>query len=175
MTKHFSEYLWKGGIPYGIQPIDGDNLEQDSYKITMDPYRKRISIEKYKAGHFVTCIYDSVLLDFRHLKASVHAAWEKTTLSESPSETVCLIRNQDDRAVFIEKHLFEKGLCRECHVTSTQGVPLSIHRMSYISLGDLFNGVTLYDANAHKVMCKVYEIDADTGEFTKLINEAWEV
>ena len=50
MSKHYRDYIWKSGIPYGINTVDvTDTL---SYKIPMDPYRKRIAVEEWKVGKF---------------------------------------------------------------------------------------------------------------------------
>lgn len=173
MSKFFRDYCWKNGIPYGIDPISG-KANAVSYKIAMDPYRKRICVEKYADGHFDSIVYDSALLDFRHLRNSrEQTAWQKVTISETEEQVVCLIRNQDDRVLFLETYSFEKGRCRMCHVQSAHGVPLSVHRMFYKDLHDPFNGVILSDANGHAVMSKSYAIDESTGEFTQLLKEDW--
>ncbi|MGZ3633348.1 MAG: hypothetical protein ACXU9U_04950 [Parachlamydiaceae bacterium] len=44
MSKYYRDYIWKEGIPYGIEAIE--SFETITYKIAMDPYRKRIAIEK---------------------------------------------------------------------------------------------------------------------------------
>lgn len=175
MTKHFKDYVWKGGLPYGITPQEEAAQQSRTYKILMDPYRKRVSIEKYALEQFVSVIYDSALLDFRHLKPTEHMAWQKVVISETGDKTVCLIRNQDDRIAFIETHLFQNELCRECHVHSPHGLLLSVHKMLYKSLNDPWNGVVLYDQNQHPVMYKCYEVDEQTGEFTNLITEDWDI
>jgi hypothetical protein len=85
----------------------------------------------------------------------------------------CLIRNQDDRVVFIEDCLFERNTCRECRLISPHGFLLSVHKMYYQALGDSFNGLMLFDANEQLVMRKCYAIDQKTGEFGELISEHW--
>lgn len=176
MSKHFKDYIWKGGIPYGIHPVnENEGLTPLSYKIVMDPYRKRISIEKYEQDAFDAVIYDSALLDFRHLKAPEQHAWQKTVVSESENTITCMIRNQDDRILFLETHLFSDGLCRECRVKSPHGCLLSIHRMFYTRMKDSFNGVILFDINEHPVMLKKYAVDPHSGEFTDLLEANWEV
>lgn len=174
MIKHFHDYIWREGIPYGIGFIeDPSQLHTPTYKIVMDPYRKRISIEKYSKGLFEGIVYDSALLDFRHLKKPEQMAWEKTTQHDDNGSLICLIRNQDDRLLFFETYLFESELCRECRVKSVHGYPLSTHRMFYTALNDPFNGVILYDCNEHPVMMKRYDINPETGEFTTLLEETW--
>lgn len=173
MIKQFKDYIWKDGLPYGVDFVeDPFQFYGPTYKIVMDPYRKRISIEKYLKGLFEGIIYDSALLDFRHLKKPEQMAWEKTT-QQNNGATECLIRNQDDRVLFIESYSFEGKRCRECCVKSVHGFPLSLHRMYYTALNDSFDGVVLYDSNEHPVMMKRYEIDSETGEFTTLLEEKW--
>lgn len=174
MNKNFKDYFWKEGIPYGIEVADSVSATQGlTYKIIMDPYRKRISIESYRQGQFSAVVYDSALLDFRHLKAAEQTAWQKIIIYEGDDGMRCLIRNQEDRLLFVETYLFQEGLCRECRVVSAHGVPLSLHRMFYTALHDAFNGVILYDQNSHPVMSKRYEVDKDTSEFTTLLLEDW--
>lgn len=172
MTKYYRDYRWIDGIPYGIDPIE-EIVSMDTYKIVMDPYRKRISIEKYSLGQFFTVIDDSYLLDFRHLKKPEQTAWQKLPILEEPDQTVCLIRDQDDRVLFLETHLFSKELCRECRVNSPHGIPLSVHRMFYTIYHDPFDGVILYDSNEHPVMMKRYEFDAGLQQYTTLLEEQW--
>lgn len=167
MTKHYQNYAWKDGIPYGVHEIDPSS--EVSYKIVMDPYWKRISIEKYLKGYFEGIIYDSILLDFRHLKPSEQMAWQRTVVSETTEMTSCLIRNQDDRVLFIEEYYKNN----ECHVKSAQGILLSIHKIYYEANGDPFNGVILYDINEHPVMFKKYDIDPLVGDFGELLEECW--
>lgn len=171
MTEHYDDYLWKDGIPYGVGKTQ-DKDRNITYKILMDPYRKHISIEQYGKGAFKKVIYDSQLLDFRKLKPAEQNAWQKETMAEN-SEPISLIRNQDDRIVYMETYTFDNNLCRECRAHSPHGIPLSRQRMYYKELGDTFNGVILYDCNDHPVMSKTYEFDVETGEFTDLINENW--
>lgn len=172
MTKYYKDYIWKDGIPYGLDPIE-EITKTDSYKIIMDPYRKRISIESYLKGQFSTIVYDSILLDFRQLRQPEQTAWQKIPITETPELMVCLIRNEDDRVLFTETHIFVNDLCRECRVSAPHGIPLSLHKMLYKSLGDPFNGVILYDQNEHPVMYKRYEFDEITQQFTTLLEEEW--
>lgn len=177
MSKHFRDYGWKGGIPYG-KGVSEENLKipaAETYKIIMDPYRKRISIEKYDQMQFASIIYDSALLDFRHLKSDEQTAWQKTPIANGCGKETCIIRNQDDRILFVESYLFEGERCRECIVHSPHGHLLSKHKMFYTGLNDSFNGVILFDCNERPVMRKSYNIDESTGEFTDLTHEEWDM
>ncbi|MBA3958590.1 MAG: hypothetical protein H0X51_09410 [Parachlamydiaceae bacterium] len=169
-TKHFQTYQWKNGSPFGTHP---SKQEGNTFKIVSDPYYKRISIEAYFDGVFQEIIYDSALLDFRHLKTPQQYAWQKTVVEESATSSVCLIRNQDDRVLFQETYIFEHGLCRSCKVHSPQGILLSTHQMFYKKLDDEANGVVLFDSRNTPVMYKLYEHDPDSGEFTELLKEEW--
>lgn len=171
MLKHFKDYYWKGGIPYGISATE--DLSEKNYKIVMDPYRKRISIEVYDKSVFSEVAYDSALFDFRHLKSPEQAAWQKVTVKDEENSMECLIRNQDDRLVFFETYWFEQGLCRDCVATSPHGYPLSKQHMFYKFLKDPINGVLLLDRHERPVMYKLYDADPHTGEFTKLLKEEW--
>jgi hypothetical protein len=174
MSKYFSDYVWKDGIPYGIAPLDDVSISHSkSYRILMDPYRKRIAVEKYESGDFHSVIYDSAFFNFRHLKPAEQVAWSKTIIKETADQVVSMIRNQDDRIIVIETYRFQDHLCRECSSTSPHGIPISMQKMFYTKLHDPFNGVILSDNNNHPVMFKRYAHDEDTGEFTELIEEQW--
>lgn len=168
---HYQEYQWVNGAPQGLIKIT-PSTDVKSYKIVTDPYRKRISIERYEGQKFLENVYDSNFLDFRHLMKGELIAWYQELEGETEEQAVCLIRNQDDRVVFRETHLFEKGYCKKCLVHSLQGTLLSVHSMSYEAFGASENCVTLFDANEHRVMTKKYEVDED-GHFTDLISEEW--
>lgn len=172
MLKHFLDYYWKGGKPYGIKPIEAINASF-SYKIIADPYYKRISIEKYCKGSFEKIIYDSILLDFRNLTQKDQLAWEREILKEEKDKLISLLRNQDGRAILIETITFKQNQCLSCLTSSVHGIPLSIHRMYYRSLQDSFDGVVLYDLEERPVMLKIYERDPQTSEFTNLLLEDW--
>ncbi len=174
MTKYYKDYVWKDGIPFGIMPV-AEIATTDSYKIIMDPYRKRISIEKYVKGGFSSVVYDSVFLDFRRLKEPQQTAWQKIPINETEDLLICLIRDQEDRVLFMETHLFMNDLCRECHVSSPHGISLSLHKMFYKNLGDPFDGVVLYDQNEHAVMLKKYEFDEREQQYTNLLEELWDM
>jgi hypothetical protein len=169
MNIYYSDYIWKGGIPYGI----GEKGKW-GYKIVMDPYRKRICIEFAKEKEIPSLIYDSALLDFRHLKQENHQGWQKEIVQETEKTVVCLIRDQNDRLLFIETHHFTSDVCRLCCVTSLHGVVLSIHKMFYTSLGDPYDGVALYDVQNRLVMCKRYVFDSGSRQFTELLEEHWD-
>lgn len=168
MSKFYKDYVWKEGLPHGIQPVEGASTGS-LYKIVMDPYRKRISIENYLDGLFSQVIYDSYLINFRHLNPANQTAWQK---EELPSGAV-LIRDQDDRIVFKENYIFKNELCRECHISSPHNIPLATQKMFYKVFGDSFDGVILFDKNDHPVMQKIYAFDETTHQFTELLKENW--
>jgi hypothetical protein len=172
MSKYHRDYVWKEGIPYGIEAVEPTAAV--AYKIAMDPYRKRIAIEKYAFGQFENIIYDSALLDFRHLKPAEQTAWQKVTLVDEDQRIVAAIYNQDDRLILIETYTFEKAFCRGCLSKSGHGIALSIQKMYYRTLGDAFDGVILFDVNEHPVMFKRYQIEKSSGEFGELIEELWD-
>lgn len=168
---HYNDYCWKKGFPVGIT---GNGKNEITYRIISDPYRKWVSIEQYKLGLFDKVIYDSHLLDFRHLNPANQATWQKIPVNQTETESYCLIRNQDDRALVFETHLFKGERCIECKIHSVHHILIAIQKMSYIELGDPFDGVTLYDNNNHPVMYKRYKTDKETGEFAELMEEQWE-
>lgn len=168
MAKHYLDYFWENGMPNGIYPVDNQRNE-NTFTIIMDPYRKRISVEKYKKEEFSSVVYDSSLLDFRKLKPVHQVAWQKIMVSKDQS----LIRDQDDRVVLFESYIFHDDLCRECRISSPHGLFLATQKMYYESLGDPFNGVILYDRQDYSVMLKRYETDKHSGMFTKLLEENW--
>lgn len=172
MFKHYETYFWKDGKPYGAKETAQDG-SPSSYKIVVDPYYKRFSIEKYQFAFFEKIIYDSNLLDLRHLTIKDQMAWQREVLNEEPDSSRCLLRDQNDRAILYEALTFEKELCRSCVTSSVHGVPIAVHRMYYSQLDDPFNGVVLFDIENRPVMMKVYEIDPITNEFTHLISEEW--
>ena len=172
MYAHFLDYYWKGGKPYGREAADASNTPA-SYKIIADPYYKRFTIEKYRFKAFDKIIYDSALLDFRSLKEKDQSQWWREILKEEKVSSRCLLRNQDDRAILFESLTFEGAMCRKCETLSIHGIPLAHHLMHYRKLNDTFDGVVLYDSERRPVMMKVYECDDETGEFTQLLSEEW--
>lgn len=173
MLKYYRDYYWKKGKPYGLDPVEIPDQEAITYKIVVDPYYKRFSLEKYKRGHFEKIIYDSSLLDFRHLNPIEQQAWQKEILEETPTSMKCLLRNQDDRAILFENYEFERGRCRACSFISIHGILLAKHCLYYSDFGDSFNGIILYDIEGRPIMKKMYEIDSSTGEFGTLLSEEW--
>ncbi len=169
---HFTDYSWRKGFPVGIGPCEDVN-GAITYRIISDPYRKWVSIEQYKSGALDRVIYDSQLLDFRKLNPVDQVAWQKIPLRSTETETYCLIRNQDDRALVYETHYFQGDRCRECQIHSIHGVFIAVQKMSYTEFGDPYDGVTLYDSNNHPVMNKRYKTDKETGEFSELLEENW--
>jgi len=172
MIAHYQDYYWKNGKPYGRHVIDPLSLV--TYRVIVDPYYKRFSVEKYQSGKFDELIYDSLLLDFRHLTPQHQMAWQKELLAEEESETTYLLKNQDDRAVYIERNIFKNSRCHACILYSIHGLFLSIHRIYYQDW-DNFNGVVLFDREQRPVMQKSYALNAGSDSFTTLLSEQWDM
>ncbi len=168
MEELFADYIWKQGVPRGTQKKD-----KTGFKIVMDPYRKRISIEQYEDTRFVAIIYDSSLLDFRKLTPQDQMVWRRTVIEETGTTCVSLIRDAVDRLILIEIGSFDRNFCTQCEMRSPQGTLLSTHKMHSTKRGDSFNGVILYDATLRPVMCKKYEVN-EHGDFTILKEEIWD-
>jgi len=162
------------GEPCGRSVVDPSQAEI-SYKIVVDPNYKRFSIEKYRKNAFFCVIYDSYLLDFRHLNASDQSSWQKEILSKSAESMECLLRDHEDRAILYETYNFESGRCRSCLTTSIHGFPVAISHMYYCELGDNFNGMIISDIEDRPILKKIYEIDSQTKEFSQLISEDWDM
>lgn len=145
------------------------------YKIVSDPYFKRMSIEKYLSGKFSEVIYDSAVLDFRHLQPIDQLGWEKERIEEDEKRAWFWIRNQDDRIILQEECLFEQGRCRECRIYSPFGSFLSYHRLFYIEMGDEFNGTLLIDCNDRPVFLREFESYNPIEGFHKPVREKWEM
>jgi hypothetical protein len=176
MSDYYADYIWIGGVPHGTRKLSNEAEADCSYKISMDPYRKRISIEKYAhEAIFSHIVYDSALFDFRHLKNDTQMAWQKVVASDTPDHVTSLIRDQDDRLILIEKYEFENQMCRRCTITSPHGILLSRQNMYYTALKDSFNGVILFDSNCHPIVCKKYECNDNGYEFTKLLSVEWDM
>ena len=173
MNPHFKDYYWKDGLPVGRD--QASILQGVTYKIVMDPYKKRVSVEKYADGNFMGVPYDSALLNFKNLNPTEQEAWEKQVVKETPEEVLCLIRNQEDRVILSEHYHFENGICKQCKGFSPQGVHVLTQRMYYKLFGDHFDGVVLYDANKHPVVIKRYLVDEETMHFTDLEEESWDM
>lgn len=162
------------GKPYGSTVVEPAHTSI-CYKIVPDPYFRRFSIEKYIQGHFDRIIYDSFLLDFRHLKTIEQLAWHKENLEENKDTSKSLLRDPDDRAVLIETYYFENNRCRSCNIHSIHGLHLATNRMYYKTFGDTYNGVVLYDIENRAIMKKIYELDEISGEFSTLLSEEWDM
>ena len=169
MHKAYNDYYWKNGKPYGRNLTSSPS--EITYRVVVDPYYTRYSVEEYKGSRFHRLIYDSALFDFRHLRRPEHATWQKETLNERTS----FIRNHDDRVILKEVYEFEENLCRTCHLFSPHDIPLSTHHLFYHALGDPFNGVILYDINHKPILKKTYACHSTTHDFTELLSESWEV
>ena len=169
MIKNYQDYYWKAGKPCGKGIEDSSRY----YRILTDPYGKRYSIEKYSDGAFETIVYDSQLLDFRHLTPMHQTAWQREQLKEEGNKIDCLLRNQDDRAILFETHYFEEHFCVKCEIFSIHRLPLATQKLYYQVKGDAFNGVILFDLESRPVMKKTYEWDLKSGEFSALLTEEW--
>ncbi|KAF3361593.1 Uncharacterized protein PHSC3_001969 [Chlamydiales bacterium STE3] len=172
-ARSYRDYTWKAGRPIGREILS--EPMGTSYKITADPYYKRISIEKYEGEKFASLVYDSLLLDFRSLQQDNQLAWEKKLIAEDNYSSQSLIKDHNDRVVYIEKYTFKQNRCVECHTYYPNDLLLSVQKMYHTELGEAFNGVILFDANHHPVMRKEYEIDAITKEFGLLLKEEWSI
>ncbi len=173
MHKCYRNYYWKAGKPYGQELVVPESPL--AYKIVTDPYGKRYSIEKYREGQFESVVYDSLLLDFRHLTAANQMAWQRENLQEEETCIVCLLRNQEDRAILLETHHFDKGVCLSCDICSIHGLSLATQRLYYQSKHHPFDGVVLFDLENRPVMMKTYQVDPLSGEFTTLLTEEWDM
>jgi hypothetical protein len=169
---HYKDYIWKSGIPYGIQPTEA--LQGITYKVPCDPYYRVVFIEKYVDGRFDRLVYDSRLLNFRKLNPQDQTSWERKILEDTENRIIAEVRNHDDQLIVIETMEYQHQLCKSCRLHSPQGIFLSEHRMSYAHLGDSFNGVTLFDSNEHVILVKKYVFDEEAGEFSDLLQEIWE-
>lgn len=172
MSVYYRDYIWKDGLPYGVDPVP--ESAQISYKVLSDPYHRQVFIEKYVDGRFSSLIYDSRLLNFRKLNPQNQTAWERTIVSETEERIVAHIRNEDDQLIVIETMDYVDGLCRLCRLESPQGIFLSEHRMHYKCLGDAYDGVAMFDSNDHQVLLKKYTFDEESRQFTDLLTESWE-
>jgi hypothetical protein len=174
MSIHYKQYIWKEGFPVALGSSD-PALSPESFKVISDPYRKRISIEKYHYQEFEKIIYDSALLSFKDLKKPEQTGWDIKITDNKNGISQGWLRNQDDRLIAIETYQFDENLCRACKVHSPHGFYLSVHRMYYTHLGDPFDGVILFDANDKPVMFKRYEFDKETCLFSNLMEEQWDM
>jgi len=175
---HFENYVWKNGIPRGKRVVDCPTQANISYRIVHDPYYKRISIERYQKGLWKDIVYDSLSFDFRIIRQSNHEKqiqeeWERIPLQTESNETLYLIRNREDRPIYIEKMTFEDSRPRQCTIYSPQRQLLATHTLWYEDKKDPFNGVIVYDQLGKAVVKKIYEFDKEECQFTTLISEHW--
>lgn len=171
MNKYFRSYYWDNGRPRGMDVVMSP--EGTTYKVVVDPYYKRYTLERYDGEKFVDIIYDSALYDFRWLKPQEQAAWHKETIEETEDQSTCLIRNQDDRVIAVERYSFELGLCRCCEISYPSGQIIATQHIRYTKLGEEEDTVTLMDRLGNPVVIKTYEADEATGEFTNMLSEVW--
>ena len=162
----YEDYYWSHGIPRGVGKC-GAALPALHYKIVSDPYRKRISIERFTQNAFHAVVYDSALFDFRDLAPERQASWQKLSLGDHQA----LIRDHDDRTILFEDYTFTGGRCSFCKARSPHGPSVSEQMICYRASGDSFDGVVLWDSNRHPVILKKYKIDESSGEFSELIEE----
>lgn len=171
MADYFRNYTWSKGKPQG-EGTRSDLGNEPAYRIITDPYHKWYTVEEYADGLFRSSVYDSRLLDFRHLNPQSQVAWQEVPLRDTAEGKVYLIRNGDDRVIILEEFRFRAGRCEECRLLSPQGLYLGRHRMRYRDWGDAFDGVTLEDATGRRVMEKRYSLGPN-GEFEKVLVEEW--
>lgn len=175
MYKFYEDYYWSKGRPKGKNPIDSCEFNKiECYRIVVDPYFKRYTIEFYKKGKFYEIVYDSALFDFRKLKPVEQNAWKKELVSETSFESICYIKDHDDRIILTEKYQFQQSLCIVCWTSYPNGQHLSTQKTTYKKLGNSSNETILYDRLNHPVLIKEYEADEVTGEFTNLLKEVWD-
>lgn len=158
MYPFFNDYIWREGKPVGKGIVKSEAAL--AYRIVMDPYKKWISIEMYKRGHFTTLLYDSRFLDFRKLNAKNQLGWRKTPFGSDES----WIYNEEDRLI-----LREKATPSECFIYSLHGVLLCRYALFTEKAQ-----VVLYDAHSHPVMMQSYRTYS-RGEFIDLQKEEWSI
>lgn len=167
MHKAYKDYYWKNGKPYGQNAALSS--DRTSFRIFVDPYFKRYTVEELLEGRFHRLIYDSALFDFRHLKRPENDKWRREPLSE----TQWLLRDEIDRPILKEVYTFQDDLCCQTQILTPQDHPVALQKITYTHLGDPFDGVTLYDLNNKTVLRKTYAWDAPSRTFTTLLEECW--
>jgi hypothetical protein len=172
---YFSTYYWRDGIPYGKarMPAEGAKTASAAFGIIIDPYRKRVSVEKYRLGVFERVVYDSNLFDFRHLKPQEQLAWSKEILKEDSDRTIALIRNEHHRVILLETYLFKEGCCDHCSISSPHGIFLCSQSFYSMEKGDPFNGSVLFDAEGIPVMMQRYAME--NGCFVDPVEQHWDM
>lgn len=167
----YRDYFWKKGVPVGHYPVDQSAPE--SFRVITDPYRKRISLERYLNGTFQEIVYDSNLFDFRLLKKE-EESWQREITEETGSYIRACIRSNEERVILIEEAHFEGSLCRFCKFISPHGVLIATQKIHYKPLGDSFDGVILTDKLNRSILIKEYAQGIEPGEFGALLREIWE-
>lgn len=172
MNSFFKDYRWIKGKPVGFDPLTEESRQNNdrelNFKIVVDPYFKRYTIEQYFGRTFQNVVYDSLLLDFRKISPQEQTAWERQFLEKSEHKELAIIRDIHDRIILKEEYLFQEGLCRSCLIFSPQGWHLATQKIFYRKFGDPFNGVHLYDLLDHLVIEKKYQADEE-GNFLQLL------
>ena len=151
----YTDYVWKEGIPKGIAG------PQPRYEIITDPYGKRYLI--LDQNHQL--IYDSNVIDFRHLNPRHQQGWSRDALNEDQF----LVRDRDHFPLFIEHHFFKEGLPIECKFYSLSRVLIAVQKIHYVHLGEANNSVTLCDIEGKPILKKEYVVN-DQLEFTTLLS-----
>lgn len=172
MFPYFTDYYWKDGQPVARDQVSVDQMKglQEAYRFVHDSYHKHLTLEHYKEGRFAGVIYDSRLLDYRHLKnEAFQHAWRKERLEETESQVQSVLFDETDRVAMIETYRFEEGRCISCEMTSPHGIPVGTQRLYY---DGPFIGVVLFDANDHPVLAKRYRLGPDQ-QFSKLEETIW--
>jgi hypothetical protein len=167
MHKAYKDYYWKNGKPQGQNLADPE--ASTAFRVFVDPYFKRYTVEELFEGHFHRLIYDSALFDFRHLKRPENDKWRREPLSENE----WLLRDEIDRPILKEIYTFEKDLCRQTQILTPQDHPVALQKITYTHLGDPFNGVTLFDLAGKAVLRKTYTWEPSSRTFTTLLEECW--
>ncbi|NGX58051.1 MAG: hypothetical protein K940chlam3_00952 [Chlamydiae bacterium] len=170
----YQDYLWKNGVPVGTTKLKAPSEEGPCFKIINDPYHKHYSLELYQNRVYDCTIYDSLILDFRKLNLTEQTAWRKEVIEQTDKKLVILIRDMDDRVIYMEHHQFEGTFCRACNVYSSHNWLTSVHKLFYQALDDEFNGLVLYDPYEKPIMVKQYAVNTQQ-EFTDLKLEEWDM
>ncbi len=171
------DYVWINGVPHEKKKnlaLQG-KCPPRSYHIVSDPYRKRILIEKYFSHVFDSLVYDSALLDFRHLRTMDEGAWEREHRLRTPMREESWLRDPNGRLVLRENVFYQHKEPYRCELYSPHGIFLAWHAIYNKNLGYSWNGVIFFDRQNHPVFWKEYLLDAETNSFTDLIREEWDM
>ena len=164
-----TDYSWSNGRPVPLDSVPLDSLDLRHYRLITDPYGKRTTIELHKDGFLQRCIYDSDLMNFRKL-----SELEDLDVTRDKIEGGAVIRNDEDRALWMEYYRFDGDICVGAEIRSPHGSLIGVQDISYTKLGRPFNGVILRDAEAKAVTMKTYRVDEE-GEFLELLEEHWDM